>query len=86
MMSTITIRVDGELKERASALFSDLGMDMTTACTLFLKKAVAVDGIPFSVSRTPNKETQKAILDAMEEKNLEGPYKTIEELKAALDA
>lgn len=86
MMSTITIRIDGELKEKASELFNDLGMDMTTACTMFLKKAVAVDGIPFSVSRTPNKETRRAIADAMEERNLEGPYKTMEDLKATLDA
>ena len=86
MMSTITIRVDGELKEEASTLFNDLGMDMTTACTMFLKKAVAVDGIPFSVSRTPNKETRRAIADAMKERNLEGPYKTMEDLKATLDA
>lgn len=86
MMSTITIRIDGELKEKASELFNDLGMDMTTACTMFLKKAVAVDGIPFSVSRTPNKETRRAIADAMEERNLEGPYKTMADLKATLDA
>lgn len=85
MMSTITIRVDGKLKEEAATLFNDLGMDMTTACTLFLKKAVAMDGIPFAVSRVPNKETRKAISDAMGEKNLEGPYKTMEELKAALN-
>lgn len=86
MMSTITIRVDGKLKEEASTLFNDLGMDMTTACTLFLKKAVAVDGIPFAVSRVPNKATRKAISDAMEGRDLDGPYKTMEELKAALDA
>ena len=86
MMSTITIRVDGKLKEEASALFNELGMDMTTACTLFLKKAVAYDGIPFSVSRTPSRETRQAISDALEEKNLAGPYKTMEDLKAALDA
>ncbi len=86
MMSTITIRVDGELKKEASALFNDLGMDMTTACTLFLKKAVALDGIPFSVTRSPSKETRKAIADAMEGKNLEGPYRTMDELRTALDA
>ncbi len=86
MTSTITIRVDGKLKEEASALFNDLGLDMTTACTLFLKKAVATEGIPFSVSRTPNKETRRAIADAIDERNLEGPYKTMEDLKAALDA
>lgn len=85
MMSTITIRVDEELKKEASALFSDLGMDMTTACTLFLKKAVATEGIPFAVTR-PFNENNQAISDAMKEKNLEGPYKTIEELKEALDA
>ena len=86
MMSTITIRVDGELKEEAIALFRDLGMDMTTACTLFLKKAVAIEGIPFSVTKVPNKETRKAISDSLEEKNLDGPYRTMEDLKAALDA
>ncbi len=86
MTSTITIRVDGKLKEEASALFNDLGLDMTTACTLFLKKAVATEGIPFSVSRTPNKETRRAIADAIDERNLEGPYKTMEDLKATLDA
>ena len=86
MMSTITIRVDGALKEEASALFRDLGMDMTTACTLFLRKAVAMEGIPFAVTRVPSRETLQAVSDAMNLKDLEGPYKTMEDLKAALDA
>ena len=86
MMSTITIRVDGALKEEASALFRDLGMDMTTACTLFLRKAVAMEGIPFAVTRVQSSETLQAVSDAMNLKDLEGQYKTMEDLKAALDA
>ena len=59
---------------------------MITACTLFLKKAVAMDGIPFSVSRTPSRETRIAISDALGERSPEGSYMTMEDLKEALDA
>ena len=46
----VTIRVDKELKEHAEALFERLGMNMTTALNVFLRKAVAESAIPFAVS------------------------------------
>jgi addiction module RelB/DinJ family antitoxin len=46
----VTIRVDKALKERADALFERLGLNMTTALNVFLRKAVDEEGIPFSVS------------------------------------
>jgi addiction module RelB/DinJ family antitoxin len=46
----ITIRVDRNLKERAESLFSRLGMNMSTALNVFLRKAVSEDAIPFAVS------------------------------------
>ena len=51
----VTIRVDRELKENAEALFSYLGLNMTNAINIFLRKAVDLKGIPFSVN-TSNKE------------------------------
>lgn len=46
----VTIRVDKDVKERAEKLFSSLGMNMSTALNVFLRKAVIEDGIPFTVS------------------------------------
>lgn len=46
----VTIRVDKDVKERAENLFSRLGMNMSTALNVFLRKAVIEDGIPFPIS------------------------------------
>ena len=46
----VTIRVDKELKERAERLFSRLGMNMSTALNVFLRKAVEEEAIPFVIS------------------------------------
>lgn len=62
------ISLDPELKKAGQALYSDLGMDLSTAVTIFLKQSLRVQGIPFSVTRDiPNAETIAAIkeYDAM---------------------
>ncbi|HEX2946394.1 MAG TPA: type II toxin-antitoxin system RelB/DinJ family antitoxin [Clostridia bacterium] len=46
----ITIRVDKNLKESAENLFNRLGINMSTALNVFLRKAVTEDAIPFAVS------------------------------------
>ena len=46
----VTIRVERELKENAEALFSHLGLNMSNAVNVFLRKAVEQRGIPFQVS------------------------------------
>ena len=58
MASTnINIRIDSELKENAEALFSDLGLSMTAAITVFFKICVNSNGIPFELRRNnPDKE------------------------------
>ena len=45
--TNINVRVDSELKKSAESLFSDLGLNMSTASTMFLKNAVSNEGIPF---------------------------------------
>ena len=50
----VTIRVDRELKERAEILFARLGMNMSTALNVFLRKAVDEGAIPFIVGTTKN--------------------------------
>jgi len=46
----VTIRVNRELKESAEALFDYLGLNMSNAVNIFLRKAVDQSGIPFSVN------------------------------------
>jgi len=46
----VTIRVDKDLKERAEVLFDRLGMNMSTALNVFLRKAVDEEAIPFAIS------------------------------------
>jgi DNA-damage-inducible protein J len=51
--ATVTIRMDEELKKQAEVLFDDLGMNMTTAFTVFVKSAVRQQKIPFEIARDP---------------------------------
>ena len=46
----VTIRVNRELKESAEALFDHLGLNMSNAVNVFLRKAVEQRGIPFPVN------------------------------------
>ena len=56
------ISLDADLKRSSQELFSDLGMDLSTAVTIFLKQAVRVQGLPFPVSREiPTAETAAAL-------------------------
>ncbi|WP_283170943.1 type II toxin-antitoxin system RelB/DinJ family antitoxin [Curtanaerobium respiraculi] len=54
-MSTIVqARVEDELKKEAVQVFENLGLDLSTAIRMFLKKAVATRSIPFEVSEARN--------------------------------
>jgi len=46
----LTIRVNRKLKENAEALFDYLGLNMSNAVNIFLRKAVDQKGIPFPVN------------------------------------
>ena len=49
--TNINIRVDSELKQSAEELFNDLGLNRSSAITIFLKRVVSYDGIPFELKR-----------------------------------
>lgn len=74
--TNITIRMDEELKKQAEELFSDLGLNMTTALTAFVKQSVREQKIPFMISKkTPNEETLEAIREIEEMKKNPEKYK-----------
>lgn len=58
----ISVRMDEDIKKQADALFADLGLNLSSAITVFVKQAIREQAIPFTISRnTPNEETQAAI-------------------------
>jgi DNA-damage-inducible protein J len=48
--TSINIRIDEDLKKQAEYLFSEFGMNMTTAFTIFVKAVVREQKIPFEIS------------------------------------
>lgn len=51
--TSITIRIDENLKKQAEALFDEMGLNMTTAFTIFTKAVVRQHKIPFEISADP---------------------------------
>ena len=61
------ITLDPQLKKDAIELFSDLGMDLSTAVSIFLKQAVQVQGIPFVITRETSRTEQISRLEKYNE-------------------
>lgn len=59
-MALLQIRVDEELKNQANAVYNEIGMDLSTAIRMFLKKSVLEGGIPFDTKI--DQSTLRAIL------------------------
>ena len=83
----VTLRVDEDLKKQAELLFSELGLNLTTAFNIFLRQSVREQQIPFQVTKNvPNAVTLSA-MDASERgEDLYGPYDSISDLMEALNA
>jgi len=50
---SITIRLDEHLKNQVERMFNEMGMNMTTAFTIFAKTVVRQGKIPFEISVDP---------------------------------
>lgn len=85
--TSITMRIDSELKMQLQELMGNLGLDMSTFFIMSAKQAVREQGIPFRVSmETPNTETLKAIQDAEKGIGLSRSFSSVKELMEDLNA
>ena len=86
-MANINIRIDEDLKQSFEEICSALGMNISTAFTIFAKKVAREKRIPFDVSlETPNDITLKAIAQADAEEDVYGPFSSVSELMEELNA
>lgn len=86
--TNLNIRTDKEIKVQAEEIFSELGLNMTTAINMFLRTAIREHGIPFELKvDVPNDVTVAAIEEGR--RMMSDPsaprYSSIEALKEALE-
>ena len=55
-MATIQVRIDDKIKTEADTLFSNLGLDTSTAVRIFISAALETGGIPFPVKLNSNRD------------------------------
>ncbi len=82
------IRIDSDIKKQANILFSNLGLDMSSAVNIFLRQCVMHGGLPFNVEMPRfNSETLLALEEArrISRDSSVPAYDNISDLKAALE-
>ena len=70
------ISINPKLKEDSIALFSQFGLDLSTAITLFLQQSVREQKIPFEIRLdVPNATTREALGELAEMRKDKKKYK-----------
>lgn len=81
----INVCVDENTKREVELLLDDMGLTMTAAITMYLKRIIIEQGIPFEISaRIPNADTIAAMDEFEEMKKNPGAYKRYPNFKAAM--
>ena len=87
--TNLNIRTDKEIKLAAEKIFEELGLNMTTAINIFLRRTIRENGIPFDLRLDiPNAVTAAAIEEGRRiayDKTAVG-YTSMDDLKAALNS
>ena len=69
-ISSVSFRIDTDLKNKADALFASLGLNMTTAFNMFLRQSVREGRIPFEATiNVPNSDTIASMIEALQLEN-----------------
>lgn len=88
--ANLSIRVDAALKKDVENCLEDIGMNMSTAVTIYLKQIAKLRAIPFTVAADPrpNKTTLAAIEEG--ERIAHDPavkgYRDMDSLRKALES
>lgn len=92
MATSVTqLRIDEELKNQASEIFEELGLDLPTAVRMFLKRTVIENGIPFSMTLPRQEYKATRAVRAMRQLSSEAEANgtadmTLEEIDAEIEA
>lgn len=87
-MAQISLRIDDDVKRDAEQVLNDIGLSMSTAINVFLRKVAREHRIPFELSADiPNAETIEAIQEVKRMKsnpNLGKMYTDVDQMMKEL--
>lgn len=84
--TSMSIRLDSEVKEQAQQVFNSLGMDMTTAINIFLRQAIQYQGLPFDVRLDENRKLLEVLTDLDQNRNMSQSFESVSDLMEDLRA
>ena len=84
--TSMSIRLDSEVKEQAQQVFNNLGMDMTTAINIFLRQAIQYQGLPFNVRLDENRKLLQVLTDLDQNRNMSQSFESVSDLMEDLRA
>jgi DNA-damage-inducible protein J len=58
--ANINVKIDANVKETAVKLLSGMGLDLTTAIDIYLRKVISTGSIPFQISAPKSLDEQLA--------------------------
>lgn len=64
-MAIVQFRVDDDLKMQATSVYEKLGIDLSTALRMFMKRSVLQNGIPFSMILNDEQYDASKAIEAM---------------------
>lgn len=83
----INVCTDAETKKQAEILLEQMGLNMTTAINMYLRRIVMEGGIPFEITaKVPNDLTAKAIEEGRKiakDKNIES-FESADDLRRSI--
>lgn len=87
MTTTLSIRLDQNLKRDSQKVFKKLGMDISSATKIFLTQVVNTESIPFQI-RTVNgfvPEFERGTIDSYKELKKDKNRKSYTDIKELMD-
>jgi len=82
----ISVCTDAKTKKEVEKILSDVGLTMTAAINIYLKRILMEGGIPFEITtRVPNATTAAAMDEYDEMQKNPSAYKRYPSFKAAID-
>ena len=85
----IQFRTDKTLKEEVAAIYESIGLDLPTACRMFLIRSKAARGLPFPAVMPEGAITHAEALSAFEQLRAQAadvPEMTLDEINAEITA
>lgn len=81
----INVNVPTNVKNESNEIFVKLGLNMTTAINIFLKKVIKEKDIPFELKLEAEKDMREAAEELRKIENNEGNYKIYDDVKSFME-